>query len=158
VGVVGGGSVDEATLSTAAGLGRAIAERGWVLLTGGRAAGVMAAASKAAHEAGGLVVGVLPGRRGENGVADGVDLAIYTGMGDARNVINVLSADVIIALPGGAGTLSEVALALKSGCPVVVLGRDVIEAFERWGTRGRMQRASSVAEAMAAVQALLDAR
>jgi uncharacterized protein (TIGR00725 family) len=102
-------------------LGRQIAERGWVLLTGGRAAGVMQAASRGAKQvAGSLVVGVLPGASGD--AAPEVDVAIFTGMGNARNSINVLSSDVVIACGvSGPGTASEVALALKSSRPVVLL-------------------------------------
>lgn len=105
-------------------LGTAIAERGWILLTGGRALGVMDRASRAAAHGGGTVVGILPG----DDVADAsefVDIAIVTGMGSARNNINALSCDVIIACGDpGAGTLSEIALAVKAGRPVVLLYQD----------------------------------
>ena len=124
VGVRGSGhSITEAERIRAHHLGALIADRGWVLLTGGSASGVMDAASQGAHEAGGLVVGVL---RSDDGAeaSPHLDVAIRTGMGEARNAINVLSSDVVIALPGGAGTLSEIALALKAGKAVIVLGWD----------------------------------
>ncbi len=101
-------------------LGKLIAQEGWVLLTGGRNAGVMHAASMGAKAANGLTVGVLP-TDDESGISDAIDIAIITGMGSARNNINVLSCDVAIACGMGAGTASEVALALKANKPVVLL-------------------------------------
>lgn len=105
-------------------LGRLIAEEGWVLLTGGRNMGVMDAASQGAKSADGLTIGIL--RTGEpEKISKYVDLPIVTGMGNARNAINVLSSDVVIACgTTSSGTLSEIALALKEGRPVVVLNRD----------------------------------
>jgi hypothetical protein len=76
-------------------LGRLLAERGWIVLTGGRPAGVMAAASAGAKEVpGSLTLGILPGA---SGAGPDVDVAVFTGMGDARNAINVLTSDVIVA-------------------------------------------------------------
>ncbi|MCE5203583.1 MAG: TIGR00725 family protein [Coriobacteriales bacterium] len=124
IGVMGTGQpIDPPAQTVARLLGKLIAEEGWVTLTGGRASGVMDACSRGAHEAGGLVLGVLPDATAD-GASSYIDIAIRTGMGDARNVVNVLSSDVVIALPGGSGTLSEVALALKSGKPVIVVGWD----------------------------------
>jgi uncharacterized protein (TIGR00725 family) len=106
-------------------LGRRIADHGWVLLSGGRDAGVMDAVNRGAKHAGGLTIGVLPGSDRRSGVSQHVDIAVMTGMGAARNNINVLSSDVVIACgtPAG-GTLSEVALAVKAGRPVVLLTDD----------------------------------
>lgn len=101
-------------------LGRRIAEAGWVLLTGGRGEGVMDAASRGAQEAGGLVVGVLPGGD-RTAMSEAVDISIVTGMGHGRNVINILSSAVVIACGMGLGTASEVSLALKTGKPVILL-------------------------------------
>lgn len=102
-------------------LGRLVAEGGYTLLTGG-GAGVMEAASRGAAEAGGLVIGILPYDRPTGAYPNPyVHIPIFTGMGDARNVINVNSSDVVICLPGGVGTLSEVALALKRGKHVVIV-------------------------------------
>lgn len=124
VGVMGGARASDEVLAEAERLGEAIAENGWVLLNGGRDAGVMRASARGARRAGGLVVGVLPGRGDEAGVAEGVEVAVFTGMGEARNHVNVLSSDVVVALPGGAGTLSEAALAVKAGTPLVLVGWD----------------------------------
>jgi len=154
IGVMGGAKVSAETIALAEHLGRLIAENGWVLLTGGRNAGVMAAASRGAAEAGGLVVGVLP----DDSAADAaphVDIAIPTGMGDARNVINVLSSRVVIALNGGAGTLSEVALALASERPVIALGLELGSAFEAFRSNGALVEVATPTEAIAHVRRLL---
>jgi uncharacterized protein (TIGR00725 family) len=100
-------------------VGRAIASAGAVLVYGGLG-GVMQAAARGAREAGGLTVGILPGpsHRDANPF---VDVAIVTDLGHARNAIVVRSSHAVIALPGEYGTLSEVALALKMGIPVVGL-------------------------------------
>ena len=101
-------------------LGKLIAQEGWVLLTGGRNAGVMNAANMGAKAANGLTIGILP-TADDRGVSEAVDIAIMTGMGNARNNINVLSSNVVIACGMGTGTASEVALALKANKPVVLL-------------------------------------
>lgn len=153
IGVMGGGQADAATRETARELGRAIAAKGWVLLNGGRDCGTMAASAEGASAAGGIVVGVLPGDD-LSGVARGVSIPIITGMGDARNVINVLSSHVVVALPGGAGTLSEIALALKSARPVVVVGWDPGDAMRRAGGH-RLLVVHGVPEAISAVERFL---
>ena len=99
--------------------GRIIAEAGYGILCGGYA-GVMEAACRGAQEGGGMAVGILPGEREEANTF--VDIAIVTGMGQARNAIIVKSADAVIALPGEMGTLSEMALALKMNLPLISLG------------------------------------
>ena len=154
VGVMGGAQVSNAVLADAREIGRLIARSDWVLLTGGRDCGVMAEASRGAAEAGGLVIGVLPGDSAD-GVAPGVDIAIPTGMGDARNAINVLASHVVIALPGGAGTASEIALALKCGRPVVLLGFPLGAPFERYYATGRLIDASTPADAVAIAASFL---
>ncbi|MGK7876614.1 MAG: TIGR00725 family protein [Xenococcaceae cyanobacterium] len=121
IGVMGpGDNATAADLENAYELGKLIATEGWGLLTGGRKAGVMDAASKGAKAAGGLTIGILPTNNTE-GISEVVDIAILTDMGNARNNINVLSSDVVIACGMGAGTASEVALALKNGKKVVLL-------------------------------------
>ncbi len=154
IGVMGGAIVGEATLEHARRVGELIAEHGWVLLNGGRDAGVMAASARGASEAGGLVVGLLPGDT-MAGVAPHVDIAIPTGLGDARNAINVLASQVVIALPGGAGTVSEVALALKTGRSVVMLGFPLGVPFTSYYERGQLVDAATPEEAIGLVAEFL---
>lgn len=104
-------------------LGQRVAQQGWLLLTGGRNVGVMDAASRGAKQAGGLTIGILPGEN-EEGMSVAIDIPIFTGMGSARNNINVLSSNVIIACGMSPGTVSEIALALKAEKPVVLLRTD----------------------------------
>lgn len=122
VGIVGGGDVSDKVAKQARQVGRRVAEKGWVLLNGGRDAGVMQAATEGAASMEGTVIGVLPwDDTDQKGAASGLTHRIATGMGEARNVVNVLSSDVIVACRGGAGTLSEVAFAVKAGTPVILL-------------------------------------
>ena len=128
IGVMGGSVADEATAAAARELGRLIAENGWVLVSGGRPTGVMQASVTGAREAGGLTVGVLFDDDHEL-AAEGLDIVIPTGMGAARNIINVLASDVVVACRGTGGTLSEIAMALRFERPVVLLDFDPGEAF-----------------------------
>jgi uncharacterized protein (TIGR00725 family) len=117
--VVGAGRCDQATASNAERVGSEIARRGGVLVCGGLG-GVMEAAARGAKAAGGLTIGILPGI--DAGDANCfIDIAIPTGMGQARNVVNVMAAGAVIAVSGGYGTLSEIAHALKMGIPVIAL-------------------------------------
>ena len=99
-------------------LGRGIAKRGAVLICGGKG-GVMEATCKGAKQEGGLTIGILPSTINEANRY--VDIKIVTEMGDARNVINVKSGDSIIVVCGGAGTLSEIGMALKTKKKVIAL-------------------------------------
>ncbi len=157
VGVMGGADAGAEVCALARELGRRIAERGWVLLNGGRDAGVMRASAAGAHEVGGTVIGILPDADTSR-AAPGLDFAIVTGMGDARNLINVLSSDVVIACPGGAGTLSEVALALKSGRRVILLGWDAGDAFLDCRQSGLLTTVHKAAEAIEEVSASVKTR
>jgi uncharacterized protein (TIGR00725 family) len=126
VGVMGAGeSATALAVALAEKLGECISARGWVLLSGGRPAGVMAAASRGAVRVEGhLVVGVLPDEgNGDDRLRTAeLDMALFTGMGQARNVINVLSADVVVVCGGGGpGTASEAAHALNVGRPLILL-------------------------------------
>jgi uncharacterized protein (TIGR00725 family) len=121
VGVMGPGEgATEDEVRAARELGALVAAEGWVLLTGGRASGVMEAASRGAREAGGLTVGILPTEDAAD-ASEFIDVAIVTGMGEARNQINVLTSRVVFACGTGAGTASEIALALKARKPVILL-------------------------------------
>jgi uncharacterized protein (TIGR00725 family) len=117
--VVGAGSCDQATASIAERVGSEIARRGGVLVCGGLG-GVMEAAARGARLAGGHTVGILPGDSAEDANPH-VEIPIPTDMGHARNVINVRAADALIGVGGSYGTMSEIALALKMGIPVVAL-------------------------------------
>ena len=99
-------------------VGATAAQCGWVVLTGG-GSGVMAAASRGAVEAGGLTMAILPNAIPGGGYPNPwVHIPVFTGAGSARNAFNVLSASLCVAIGGGAGTLSEIALALKNGVAV----------------------------------------
>jgi uncharacterized protein (TIGR00725 family) len=98
-------------------LGRGIAERNAVLICGGLT-GVMEHAARGARSAGGLTVGLLPDDDPE-GANQFIDIAIATGLGHARNAILARTADGVVALGGGLGTLSEIALALRNGRPTI---------------------------------------
>lgn len=121
VAVVGPGEVaEQAILDGAEAVGRQLARRGAVLVSGGLG-GAMAAACRGAHEAGGLTLGILPGS--DRAAANAwVTVAVATGLGELRNGLVVRAADAVIAVAGEYGTLSEIALALKAGKPVVGLG------------------------------------
>jgi len=158
VGVMGSGeNGDDALLTLARELGAAIAREGWVLLNGGRDRGVMDASAEGASLAGGLVVGVLPDDH-TRGASRHLDVAVRTGMGDARNAINVLSSDVVIALAGGAGTLSEIALALKAGRDVIALDFDPGEGFARYRDTEQLRFAASVSDAVVMTRRILERR
>ena len=127
--VVGPGEATDAEREAAEAVGRALAQAGAIVVTGGLG-GVMEAASRGARDAGGLTVGLLPGD--DRKIANpSVTVALPTGLGELRNGLVVRSADAIVAVGGAYGTLSEVALALKTGVPVVGLDTWDIEGIER---------------------------
>ena len=119
VAVVGGAqcSRDEAKLAEAVGF--ELAKKGAILICGGLG-GVMAAACKGARSAKGKTVGILPGNAREE-ANPYIDIPIVTGMGEARNVIVVNTAQAVIAIGGKFGTLSEIAYALRNNIPVIGL-------------------------------------
>ena len=119
--IIGAGDADPATRECAREVGRLVAEAGAVLLCGGRG-GVMEAAAEGAAAAGGLTVGILPGEDERTSPPNPhIRLPIFTGLGQARNLVLVLSADALIAIGGEWGTLSEIALAMKHRKPLVLL-------------------------------------
>ena len=120
VAVVGSGSCGPDDARLAEEVGRRLAEAGVLVVTGGLG-GVMAAACRGARGAGGTTVGLLPGDTREE-ANDWVGVALPTGLGEGRNVLVVRAADALVAIGGEYGTLSEIALALKAGRPVVGLG------------------------------------
>ena len=128
IAVVGAGSCDEALSESARRVGRGLAEAGAIVICGGLG-GVMEAAARGAGEAGGMSLGILPGTRPDDGNRY-LTLAVATGLGEARNALVVLNADAVIAVGGGYGTLSEIALARKRGIPVVGLGTWRLETAE----------------------------
>lgn len=120
VGVVGpSGEPGDAVLALAEEVGRRLAEAGAVVVTGG-GTGVMEASSRGAAGAGGLVVGILPGDR-HSDANPHVTVALTTGLGEVRNALVVRAVDTLIAVGGSWGTLSEVALACRTGVPVYAL-------------------------------------
>ena len=136
VAVVGaGGDAEPESLTAAEAVGEGLARAGAVVVTGGLG-GVMEAACRGARRAGGTTLGILPGH--DRAAANPyVDVAVATGLGELRNGLVVRSADALVAIAGGYGTLSEIALALKAGKRVVGVGtweiegvRPAADAFE----------------------------
>ena len=147
IGVIGGGTCDPETARLAERVGRCVAQRGGILLCGGLG-GIMEAAARGAREAGGLTVGILPGVS-DREANPYIVLPVVTGMGHARNVILVQTAQALIALPGKYGTLSEIAFALLWDKPVVSLGS--------WEVDARVVRALDPEEAVDRAWELLGA-
>ena len=144
IAVVGPGRASPEELETAEQVGAEIAAAGAVLVCGGLG-GVMEAACRGARSRRGRTVGILPGD--DRAAANGwVEIAIATGLGELRNGLVVRAADAVVAVGGGHGTLSEVALALKLGRPVVGLGT--------WKVHG-VEHVSTPEEALARIAAVL---
>ena len=143
--VVGPGVCDVETAALARAVGHGLAEAGMTVVTGGEG-GAMEWASRGAREAGGMVVGVLPGldRSRANVHAD---VTVVTGIGHARNLAMAASGDVLVAVGGGWGTLSEIALAGVLGRPVVVLAGWKLE--HAGGVPGEVHYAADAQEAVA---------
>ncbi|ETK35729.1 TIGR00725 family protein [Microbispora sp. ATCC PTA-5024] len=120
VAVCGPGECSPEEAEAARAVGGLLARAGAVVVCGGYG-GVMAAAAAGAREAGGTVVGVLSGRD-RAGASPDLTVALPTGMGEARNALIVRAADAVIVVGGSWGTLSELALAMRGGTPVVTLG------------------------------------
>lgn len=128
IGVIGGAVCSAEIYEIARDVGGEIAKNGFSVVCGGLG-GVMEAACRGAKEAGGITIGILP--TSEKGDANPyVDLVIPTGLGHARNVLVVHASDALVAVDGEAGTLSEIAIALKVGKPIV--------GIRTWELEGRV--------------------
>jgi uncharacterized protein (TIGR00725 family) len=145
VSVVGSGEASGELYEKAREVGRLVAGRGGTVVCGGRS-GVMEAAARGATEAGGIAIGILPDedRKEAN---EYLTYSVATGTGHARNLAVVCSGDVVVAVGGEYGTLSEIGLALKVGRPVV--------ALMSWDLREHVAVASSPEEAVEAAFASL---
>jgi uncharacterized protein (TIGR00725 family) len=144
IAVVGAGIAHQQLYAQAEEVGRELGRAGAVLVCGGMT-GVMEAACKGAHAAGGKTVGILPtSDRGD--ANDYVDVAIATGLGEMRNPLVVRAVDAVIAVGGEFGTLSEIAFALKIGTPVVGLG--TWELAKPDGMSDAIERADSPRDAV----------
>jgi hypothetical protein len=119
IAVVGASQCDEEIYSIAERVGELIAERGWVLINGGLG-GVMEASARGARKKGGVVIGIIP-QPDRTYANPYCSVVIATNMGHARNMVIVHSCDAVIAVNGEYGTISEIAIALKEGKPVVAI-------------------------------------
>ena len=145
ISVIGGEGAGAEALQLAEEVGHELGQRGVTLLCGGRG-GVMEAAAEGARGAGGLTIGVLPGEDARSSPPNAfVDVALFTGLGEARNCVKVCASDAIIAIGGGFGTLSEIALALKAKRPLVLVGS---WRFDMDGAAPNLPRAAHAAEAV----------
>ena len=120
VAVSGGGEADDEACRLAERVGLELARRGAVVVTGGLG-GAMAAACRGAKDGGGITIGILPSDDRDD-ANRWVDVAVPTGLGESRNALVVRAADAVVAVAGEFGTLSEIALALRLGKPVIGLG------------------------------------
>jgi uncharacterized protein (TIGR00725 family) len=120
IGIIGAGECSLETYQQAKELGYYIGRNHWILICGGLG-GIMEGAAEGCYQAGGMTVGILPGNE-KNAANPFINIPIATGLGEGRNVLVVKASDVVVAIAGGYGTLSEIGLALKIGKPVVGLG------------------------------------
>ncbi|WP_342304639.1 TIGR00725 family protein [Methanolobus sp. ZRKC5] len=145
IGVIGAGSCDDALRITAEEVGAEIAKSNAILLCGGHG-GVMEASASGAKREGGTTIGILPGESRISANAY-IDIAIVTDMGHARNVIIARSADVLIAVGGEYGTLSEIAHSLK-------MGKTVITLESKWEIDGTVKAKSPKDAVMMAINSI----
>ena len=147
ISVIGGHEIDNNVEQTAYELGKIIAKVGAVLVCGGLS-GVMEAVARGAKEAGGLTIGILPGKE-KTEANDFIDIALPTSIGYARNAIVACSADIIVALPGSHGTSCEISYGLVYKRPIIDLGN--------WNREG-MIKVKDVKEAEQKINELLSRR
>jgi uncharacterized protein (TIGR00725 family) len=132
------------------------ARAGWVVLTGGRDVGVMDAASRGAHSAEGIAIGILPDAAARS-ASRALDVAIVTGFGEMRDQVVVLSSDVIVVCGMSAGTATEVSIAIKSRKPLVLLRPDAeVQAFFQRLGGDDIRVATTPAEAMEVVSRIVE--
>ena len=154
IGVVGAGdSATQEEVAEARELGRLIAMNGWVVINGGRDVGCMHASAEGAQQVGGLTIGLLPDNHGDN-ASEFIDIQIITGLNNARNNLITLSSDIVLACSAGAGTLSEIALALKNKKNVILVGFDLGKEFYKCG-QSRLFVAKNAKDAVEKVRQLL---
>jgi uncharacterized protein (TIGR00725 family) len=146
IAVIGAGSCDSREAAAAYEIGRLVARRGAAVVTGGLS-GVMEAASRGARDAGGLVIGILPGVD-PAAANEAVEVAVPTGLGQLRNGLVVLSAGAVIAVGGEWGTLSEIGFALKHDKPVI--GWNTWELGRRGEASGAIVQVATPDEAVEA--------
>lgn len=151
IAVCGGANCSSFEYELAFSVGQGLALQGVTVICGGRG-GVMQAVAEGARSVGGLTVGILPSTL-RNEANPFIEVTIATGMGQARNLAVVLSADAVIAIGGEFGTLSEIALALKHGVPVIALHSWRLDAISRKPLAGFVT-ASTAEEAVSEAIAL----
>lgn len=138
IGVIGGGNCSDEVYKLAEQVGERIAKAGAVLVCGGLG-GVMESASKGAKKEGGTTIGILPGID-KNQANSYIDFPVVTGLGEGRNLLVIRNSDVVIALPGEYGTLSEIGFCLKIRKPIVGLST--------WDVSGATIKAKNAEEAV----------
>jgi hypothetical protein len=144
IGVIGGSTADSEHYGIAVELGRTLAKRGHIVLCGGLH-GIMEGVSQGVKEAGGIVIGLLPGYSPDSGNSH-LTVGIPTGIGYMRNFLIIRGSDVIISIDGATGTLSEAAFALSEGKTVVSIGTPPVTRLK--DSDGKMISASTAVEAV----------
>src|SRR5206468_3668758 len=150
VAVVGPGEGASAeAVADAQSVGRLLAGKGWVTLTGGRSAGVMGAAAAGAAAADGIAIGLLPGSDRADAAA-GLTAALPTGLGEARNGVLITASDAVIACGLNPGTASEIALALRGRRPTALVRptADAARFFNELAAGAPLYVASTAADAV----------
>jgi uncharacterized protein (TIGR00725 family) len=147
IAIIGGSQCSAKEAKLAEEVGRELARQGVVLVCGGLG-GVMEAACKGASSEGGLTIGILPGDS-HQAANPYVQISIVTGMGYARNVAVVKSAQAVIAIGGSYGTLSEIGHALQSGIPIIGLNT--------WSLSRNGQQDNSITPAQSPAEAVYKA-
>ena len=152
---MGGGEIEKPELyDLGRKMGFLIAKEGWILLNGGRKSGMMEASARGAKDAGGLTLGILPGDN-PSWASQYIDIPILTGIGYARNYINIQTSEVVVALPGKSGTISEIALALNIGKKVISLKFNLGELFGRYEKEGQLIYAQNPEEVIILIKGIL---